>query len=163
MNRRSLCLFAATSLLTASLASAQQAGTPPAQRRPIPQPTNLKVLPKDTSGQQVITIMRQFEGDLGVQCSYCHAKDPATGRLNFASDASPMKDRARVMMKMTSAINTEYLTQLTDPKPENPVTCGTCHQGMSKPSVFVPTPEEHPAGPRPAPSGEAPPSQMTAK
>lgn len=39
-----------------------------------------------------------------------------------------MKDRARVMIKMATAINTEYLTQLTDPKPEHPVTCGTCHQ-----------------------------------
>ncbi len=29
-----------------------------------------------------------------------------------------MKDRARVMIKMATAINTEYLTQLTDPKAE---------------------------------------------
>jgi hypothetical protein len=58
-----------------------------------------------------------------------------------------MKDRARVMMKMTYAINTEYLTQLTDPKPEHPVTCGNCHQGMSRPEVFVPVPHEHHATP----------------
>jgi hypothetical protein len=115
------------------------------------------VLPKDTTGPQVISIMRSFEGQLGVECTYCHAKDPATGHPNFASDENPMKDRARVMMKMTSTINTEYLTQLTDPKPENPVTCGTCHRGMSKPEVFVPTPHER-HGPPPATPPTPPPS-----
>ena len=131
------CLFAAS----ASIAQTNENG-PQRERRPIPAPTNLKVLPKDTTGQQVIAIMRGFEGDLGVQCSYCHAKDPATGRPNFASDANPMKDRARVMMKMANAINTEYLAQLTDPKPEHDVTCGTCHRGMPKPEVFLPKPHE---------------------
>jgi hypothetical protein len=124
----------------------------------MPAPTNLKVLPKDTTGPQVIAIMRNFEGDLGVECSYCHAKDPASGRLNFASDANPMKDRARVMMKMANAINTEYLTQLTDPPPMNPVTCGTCHRGMAKPSVFVAPHAEHHDTPRPAAPAAAPPS-----
>lgn len=166
MTNRSLSLFAAGSLLAGCMAFAQQPGSTPPQQPPqsaprpqrqIPAPTNLKVLPKDMTGQQVVAIMRQFEGYLGVECTYCHAKDPATGHPNFASDANPMKDRARVMMKMTHAINTEYLTQLTDPKPENPVTCGTCHRGMSTPAVFTPKHEEHPAEHPPA-AGEAPPS-----
>jgi hypothetical protein len=110
------------------------------------------VLPKDTTGPQVIAIMRGFEGDLGVECSYCHAKDSATGRLNFASDANPMKDRARVMIKMAQAINTEYLTQLTDPKSEAKVTCGTCHRGMSTPPEFVPPPHQHQGAPPAAPT-----------
>ena len=164
MVRRSLSLLAVGSLLAASAAfsqtTSQPNGTAPAgaqgQRRQIPPPTNLKVLPKDTTGPQVISIMRNFEGQLGVECTYCHAKDPATGPPNFASDANPMKDRARVMMKMTSTINTEYLTQLTDPKPENPVTCGTCHRGMAQPSVFVSPPRERPAA-APAAAPTAPP------
>ncbi len=150
MVRRSLSLLAVGSLLAVSAAfsqtdsqtNSQPTGNAPAQRRAIPPPTNLKVLPRDTTGPQVISIMRNIEGELGVECTYCHARDSATGHPNFASDANPIKDRARVMMKMTSSINTEYLTQLTDPKPENPVTCGTCHRGMSKPTVFVPTPHE---------------------
>src|ERR1700761_5507887 len=159
MVRRSLSLVAISFLIATSAAfsqaTSQTSGTAPAgaqgPRRQMPAPTNLRVLPKDTTGPQVIAIMRNFEGDLGVECTYCHAKDPATGHPNFASDANPMKDRARVMMKMTSSINTEYLTQLTDPKPENPVTCGTCHRGMSHPSVFVPP--SHPgAAPAAAPS-----------
>lgn len=160
MVSRSLSLLAVGSLLAISpafaQANSQTNGNPPAQRRQIPAPTNLKVLPKDTTGPQVIAIMRGFEGDLGVECTYCHAKDPATGHPNFASDANPMKDRARVMIKMRNAINAEYLTQL-DPKPDNPVTCGTCHRGMAQPSVFVPTPHEHrPATPAAAPSTPQP-------
>ena len=164
MVRRSLSLVAISFLIATSAAfsqaTSQTSGSAPAgaqgPRRQMPAPTNLKVLPKDTTGPQVIAIMRNFEGDLGVECTYCHAKDPATGHPNFASDANPMKDRARVMMKMTSAINTEYLTQLTDPKPENPVTCGTCHRGMSEPSVFVPAPHEHRAAPPAAPATPPP-------
>jgi hypothetical protein len=146
-------------------APAATPGAPPAggqqPRRPAPTPTNLKVLPKDTTGDQVRTIMRGYEKQLGVECEYCHAKDPATGRNNFASDANPKKDVARIMMKMTASINGEYLTQLTDPKPENPVTCGTCHRGMAKPTVFVPPPSpprERPAVP-PAAAPAAPPAQ----
>lgn len=159
MISRFLCLIAAGSFVVGCAGFAQDSGTAPAahQHRPIPTPTNLKVLPKDMTGQQVITIMRNFEGDLGVECTYCHAKDPATGHPNFASDANPMKDRARVMMRMTHAIDTEYLTQLTDPKAENPVTCGTCHQGMPKPMVFTPKQEEHEHPP--ATGGGAPPSR----
>jgi hypothetical protein len=169
MVRGSLSLLAVCSLLAASTAlsqatpqsdpqqsNPQPSGNPPAQRRQIPPPTNLKVLPKDTTGPQVITIMRHFTGDLGVECTYCHAKDSATGRPNFASDENPMKDRARVMIKMASAINTEYLTQLTDPKPDNPVTCGTCHRGMAQPQVFVPPQREHRAAPPAAPATPQP-------
>ena len=161
MLRRSLSLLAVGALLATSAAfsqatsqtdsqtTPQTGGNAPAQRRPMPAPTNLKVLPKDTTGPQVISIMRGFTGDLGVECTYCHARDSATNRPNFASDANPMKDRARLMMKMASSINTEYLAQL-DPKPTNPVTCGTCHRGMSKPSVFVPPAREQRPGAAPA-------------
>ncbi|HZQ44583.1 MAG TPA: c-type cytochrome [Acidobacteriaceae bacterium] len=166
MISRSLCLLIAGSFLAGSVVFAQQtepaaaqqseAASAPRQRRAIPAPTNLKVLPKDMTGEQVIAIMHKFEGDLGVECSYCHAKDPVTHRPNFASDANPMKDRARVMIKMANAINTEYLTQLTDPKAEQTVTCGTCHQGMPEPMPFTPKPHERPNGPPPAVGGEAP-------
>jgi hypothetical protein len=116
------------------------------------------VLPKDTTGPQVIAIMRNFEGDLGVGCTYCHARNPVTNHPDFASDANPMKDRARVMMRMTATINSEYLTQLTEPKAQTSVTCGTCHRGMSTPPEFVPQHEEHHESPHPAAAGEAPPS-----
>jgi hypothetical protein len=155
-----LALAAALCLATAATSIAQApAGGPPqgmrGPRGPRPAPTNIQALPKDITGDDLIKLMRQYEGDLGVECEHCHAKDPATGRNNMASDANPMKDRARVMIRMTAEINANYLTQLTDPKSANPVTCGTCHQGMAKPAVFIPKPQ--PQGPRPAPPVAAPP------
>jgi hypothetical protein len=156
--RTLVALAAALCLAGAATTIAQApAGAPPqgmrGPRGPRPAPTNIKALPKNISGDDLIKLMHQYEGDLGVECNYCHAKNADTGRTDFASDANPMKDRARVMIRMNAAINADFLTQLTDPKAANPVTCGTCHQGMSKPAVFVPKPQ----GPRPAPPAGAPP------
>ena len=119
----------------------------------MPAPTNLKVLPKDWTGEQVMTVMHKFEADLGVECEYCHdkAKDPTTGRRNLASDANPVKDKARVMIKMNMAINHEFLTQLT-PATDAKVGCGTCHRGNAKPPAFVPPPDEHEHHDGPPPS-----------
>ena len=148
---RFLRLLSTVALAAATTAFAQTTPPPGGQaRRAEPPPSNLQVLPKDLTTQQVEAIMHTFTGGLGVRCNFCHASDAATGRLNFASDANPMKNRARVMIKMTRAINTEYLTQLSGPAPQNPVTCGTCHRGMSEPSVFTPAPRERPSGPPPA-------------
>jgi len=156
-------LLPAVCLAVATAALAQNP-TPPAgaapggmqrPRGPRPAPTNLKALPKDTTGDQVITYMHEYEGALGVECEYCHAKNAETKRNDFPSDANPVKDKARLMIKMTEAINAQYVSTLTDPKPANPVTCGTCHRGMSKPTVFVPPPP--PARAPAPPASPAPP------
>ena len=129
---------------------------PPRQHRPHPKPVNLQVLPMTYTGDQVIDIMHKFERELGVECEYCHVKNPTpsptTGHLDFASDANPMKDRARTMMRMTENINQAYLSQLKTPPPTQQVECGTCHRGNAKPVAFVPPPEEehHHDGPPPA-------------
>jgi len=141
-----LCLaFAATAF---AQTPTPPAGTPPPAgqqqrpRGPRPAPTNLKALPKDTTGDQVIAIMHGYTGALGVECEFCHARNPETKRNDFASDANPVKDKARLMIKMTETINSQFVSKLTDPKPENPVTCGTCHRGVPQPTVFTPTPQE---------------------
>ena len=159
-----LSLLASAVLLTLTTAPALHAQSPPAPdaatpqqprpHRPRPNPTNLQVLPKDYTGDQVVAIMHKFEDQLGVECDYCHAKNPtptpATGHLDFASDANPMKDRARIMMRMSHEINQTYLTQLTTPPPTQQVSCGTCHRGQAKPPAFVPAPD--PDHPQPAPA-----------
>jgi len=163
---RTLRLLAVMSLSVASAAFAQQTPAPPAggpppggqQRRPMPPPSNLQVLPKDMTAQQVVAIMHEWEEQLGAGCGSCHAKDPATGRNNFASDANPLKNRARTMMKMTHTINAEYLTQLTNPHPTQDVNCGTCHRGELKPVAFVPPPPA-PRNPPPPPAATPPPSR----
>ncbi|HSY37036.1 MAG TPA: c-type cytochrome [Acidobacteriaceae bacterium] len=162
------CLLAsAAALLALTFAIAAPAQSPttpqadaapqqPRPHRPRPKPTNLQVLPKDLTGDQVIDIMHKFEAQLGVDCDYCHAKNtankPGVGHLDFPSDANPVKDRARTMIRMSDEINQRFLAQLKNPPAEHEVTCGTCHRGNAKPLPFVPTPDtDHPQSP-PAPA-----------
>ena len=121
-----------------------------------PKPVNLKVLPKDTSPEEVMKIMFGFTRQLGVKCTFCHVEDAVTRHPNFASDLKPEKNTARTMMLMTGEINTKYLAQIHDPDAtpnQKTVSCGTCHQGHSMPEPFK-APErpnkEHPAMDHPA-------------
>jgi hypothetical protein len=156
-------VFAMTTIAQAPQSTpAQQpgGGSPPPQRE-FPAPTNLKVLPKDLTGQLVRDIMEKWEGALGAHCSTCHTADPKNigpngrPRLNFADDSKEEKQTARLMYKMTESINVDYVSKV--PNSDEPVTCGTCHRGHLGPEPFV-IPEEH-EGPRPgqAPAGAAPP------
>jgi Photosynthetic reaction centre cytochrome C subunit len=163
-HRRSLavvyavCLSAHLTLAQESPAPAPatQAAKPP--RGPRPNPTNIKALPKNITGDEVIKVMHQYEGDLGVDCGFCHARNPETKRNDFPSDANPVKDTARMMIRMTDDLNTKYLTQLEDRRTADPITCGTCHRGMSHPEPFVPKPHEQGNPPSaPAPPSSTPP------
>jgi len=123
---------------------------PPGQmHHEMPKPTNLKVLPKNISGKDLMATMHGFTGALGVHCTFCHEEDKATHRPNFASDAKPEKATARTMMRMTQNINGKYLAMLPKHDDMEKVSCGTCHRGSSTPKEFVPPPEEH--GPPPPP------------
>jgi hypothetical protein len=103
--------------------------------------------------------MHQYEGDLGVECEYCHARNAATRRNDFPSDANPVKEKARLMIKMTDDLNAKFLAQLSDHKSTDSVTCGTCHRGMAHPEPFVPKPHEQgnrPPAAAPQPSPQPP-------
>jgi hypothetical protein len=141
-------------------APAAQIAAPRQPRGPRPNPTNIKALPKDITGDDIIKLMRQYEGELGVECEFCHARNPETRRNDFASDANPVKDKARLMIKMTDDINAKYLAQLSDHKSPDVVTCGTCHRGMSHPEAFVPKPRGNQtpgAAPQPSTQPATPP------
>jgi hypothetical protein len=98
--------------------------------------------------------MHQYEADLGVNCEFCHtAPDPVTHRADRASDANPVKEKARLMIQMTADLNTKYLAQLPDRHEADPVTCGTCHRGEKHPSVFAPAPRADANRPPAPPSG----------
>jgi cytochrome c553 len=148
-------LLAAVLLAAATVAQVPQAATP-LPRRVHPAPTNLKVLPKDLTGQQVREIMEQWADSLGVRCDNCHAADPnnigpnGRPRLNFADDSKPEKATARLMFTMTEEINRNYIAKIENSGA--PVTCGTCHRGHFGPEPFV-IPRED--GPRP-PQGSHP-------
>jgi hypothetical protein len=133
-------------------------GPQPHARRPLPKPTNLKVLPKDIAPEELVKIMRGYAGALGVECNFCHVAVPGKRELDFASDAKPDKAIARIMIEMTHSINEQYMAQVKDPDAtfeDKHVTCGTCHRGHSMPEHFTP-PQDHHAHQSPPPTGASP-------
>jgi hypothetical protein len=97
---------------------------------------NLKVLPRNVSSKTLQSIMiDEFEDGLGVACSFCHAEQKGSHKLDYASDAKPEKEIARNMMRMTLKLNGKYF-QVHRPGLGDPglvVTCATCHQGKPRP------------------------------
>lgn len=71
--------------------TAGKAAHPPAHAKPTPTPTprNLKVLPPDTTDDEIEQLMVSYRQELGVKCSYCHVADAQTQRLDYASDDNP--------------------------------------------------------------------------
>jgi hypothetical protein len=153
-----MVLFAYSSVLAAQAPpqDAQSPAAPAQQHRVMPRPSNLQVLPKDISNEDLLKLMHGYTADLGVHCTFCHAVNEQTHHPDFASDAKPEKASARTMIVMTREINAKYLPQIhgTDiadaPAEMKVVTCGTCHRGVSIPPPFIPAPEGKSAGePRP--------------
>ena len=100
--------------------------------------TNLKVLPKDISQEELRATMGQFARALGVRCNACHAarKDGSQG-LDFALDDKPEKKTARAMIEMTRDLNEKYLSALEDRgNPPVKVQCFTCHHGTNRPRML---------------------------
>ncbi len=112
---------------------------------------NLKILPKDISHDSLDAIMDYFKGSLGVKCGFCHAPDPNTGKLNFASDDKPEKEAARYMMTMTADINKNFFNFKKSDMPDTirAVTCYTCHHGEPHPEAMLTMPKDdnHPMPP----------------
>ena len=93
---------------------------------------NLKILPKDISDEKLDSIMQTYNKALGVKCDFCHVKQKVfPGDFDYASDAEPMKENAREMMRMTIEINKTnfYFDKNIRPEYLNTVTCKTCHRG----------------------------------
>jgi hypothetical protein len=160
----------AAALLGAAIATTAVAQAPAGaapgheHEHPMPAPTNLQVLPKNLTGEQVHQIMHTWEASLGAECSTCHAADPKNigpngkPRLNFADDSKPKKATARLMVKMVDDINKNYISKLEESK--GPVTCATCHRGHLEPPPFTPPPDsDHHEHTAPADSGAKPPTQ----
>jgi hypothetical protein len=134
--------------LVAALAGAP-AATPVAADFPPDSFQNLQVLPKDIGTRELIDTMKAVSMSLGARCPQCHVgqegQDLST--FDFASDAKPAKKVAREMLRMTQAINDEYLTRVAvllkeaEPEAAAPeVTCATCHRGKMHPDSSIPPP-----------------------
>lgn len=102
-------------------------------------PKNLKVLDTSLTHEQVDHIMDQFKVALGVGCDHCHVRqsDPNARGLDFAKDSLPSKEAAREMLRMTMAINKDFLTKLAKSDSDKvAVQCITCHRGQLKPEML---------------------------
>jgi hypothetical protein len=115
--------------------------------------TNLKVLPKDTTPDQIMTIMKGYAESLSVGCVACHKGkvDAPLSTFDFADDGKENKDVTRSMIAMTRDINTKYPEGLPNASEKEPgVTCATCHRRNRHPEVDLP--------PKPAGAGVKPPA-----
>lgn len=112
--------------------------------------TNLQVLERDSTPQQLMATMQTISTQIGVTCDYCHvtAQDaPAVGRgraaapppiIDYASDAKQQKRTARVMIRMTRDIRSKLGAELGKPPAEVVfVQCVTCHRGVPIPRQLV--------------------------
>lgn len=133
---------------------ALQAQNPTPVSGTVETPRNLKVLSTNNNLtlRQVRGIMDEWTDELGADCSTCHVRNPQTvalnsrARFNYADDSKEEKNTARVMYRMTEAINADYVAKV--PNSGVPVSCGTCHRGHLSPEPFT--------SPRDAPSVRTP-------
>ncbi|HWC73337.1 MAG TPA: c-type cytochrome [Gemmatimonadales bacterium] len=106
---------------------------------------NVKVIPKNTPVMQVVGMMRNFAGALGVRCPFCHVgqEGQPLASFDFAKDEKRTKLTARQMMRMVEEINRRIDTlphdhdhdQANQPPSHDTlhVTCNTCHRGVNRP------------------------------
>lgn len=165
--RSSLPAFAlavAAAIFGISVAVAQTnppaAGPRPSPAFANPPHKNLKVLPKDISGPELLGTMKFFAQSLGVRCTYCHVgtEGQPLSSFDFASDSKDHKNTARAMMAMVAALNAKTLPTATG-LPDAKVTCFTCHRGSTKPATEIPPGAvlvPPPPGATPSPPGKPP-------
>lgn len=97
--------------------------------------TNLQVLPKDATQDQLMSVMKAASLSLGVRCWYCHegtGDDFST--YNFAADTKEPKVTARAMLRLTSQINGALRDIGSNKDDAGKVTCMTCHKGNKTPA-----------------------------
>lgn len=126
-----------TRLLIAALVVASPLAAQAPGKFPPDSLVNVKVIPKNTPVIQVIGMMRDFAGALGVRCQFCHVGEEGQplSTFDFAKDEKRTKLTARQMMRMVQEINHrldtlpghEQMTSHVD------VTCKTCHRGVNRP------------------------------
>jgi Photosynthetic reaction centre cytochrome C subunit len=98
---------------------------------------NTKVIPHNTPVMEVVGLMRNITGALGVRCQFCHVGEEGMPleRFDFAKDEKRTKLVARQMMRMVEEINRrlDTLPEHDHTGPSLQVTCTTCHRGVSRP------------------------------
>ena len=138
--RTLLLFFALTGFISNASSQSTDKQSPSSPAQSTARPLNLKALSKDLSSEDIHTLMHSYTNAIGAPCGYCHEENSQIKKMDFASDGNPMKETARMMIRMTNDINNRYLTQLGDRRYAEPLTCGNCHQGHTSPPTFEPKP-----------------------
>ncbi|PYQ47986.1 MAG: c-type cytochrome [Acidobacteria bacterium] len=93
----------------------------------------------DLPAGRVPRTMQGFTRSLGVACTHCHVAG------DWDSEDKDDKQVTRDMMKMTKAINDDYIKPIKAIAEDRPnVTCFMCHRGQAKAGADL-----RPPGPRP--------------
>ena len=125
-----------TLALSLSFACAATLGAQPPGKFPPDSLVNTQVIPRTTPVINVIGTMRNFAGDLGVRCQFCHVgrEGQPLEQFDFASDEKRNKIVARQMMRMLAEVNRRLDTIPERGHPNVVATCATCHRGVSRPA-----------------------------
>ena len=130
-------LVAAVAVSAATLIAQQPApaaqGTTPAAQGAAPaddnwKPTeikNLTVLPKDTSVDDVMKIMKAWNTALNVDCVFCHVGQVGKplSTFDFASDNKKRKEASRIMLRAVMDTNEKFKAIGEDEPPQ--VSCAS--------------------------------------
>jgi tetratricopeptide (TPR) repeat protein len=135
--RREMLLLVVALGVAAGLVAPTRAAEPEAPKWTWPEhPTNIQVLPKEVTPDQLRGTMLAFTSALGVRCAYCHVgrEGEPLSSYDFASDKNPMKGTTRTMMRMVAAVRTDYLAKIETSGPKRArFGCRTCHAGRARP------------------------------
>ena len=89
---------------------------------------------RDMAAKEFLALMdTSYSKALGVDCASCHIAD------KWADESRPNKAKARIMIEMVDAINSQHLVQLPRKRDGGypTVTCITCHRGMATPNQML--------------------------
>ncbi len=156
--RRVIAGLATLLIVSAATLIAQQPAPPapgaaPAEQAPAAadddwKPTeikNLTVLPKDTSPEDVMKIMKTWNTVLNVGCVFCHVGlvGKPLSTYDFASDGKKRKETSRIMLRAVMGTNEKFKTVGEDDPPQ--VSCATCHKRSRHVEDTLPAepPKEH--------------------
>jgi hypothetical protein len=110
----------------------EQQGQRGQQQQPLPALVNIKVFTGMTPAQ-VRDQMNMIRDQLGARCRYCHFFNEKENVTDYVPE-TPMKDKAREMMRMVQVLNQQEPFRSGNIK----ANCSTCHKGSPKIPAFVP-------------------------
>lgn len=104
--------------------------------------TNLKVLSKNITEEDMDYVMETFSVNLGANCLFCHPgkQNGAEFSIDYVTDQLQNKKVARDMLRMTMKLNKKYfnINMTGRMTVRGRIWCKTCHQGKPIPILNSP-------------------------